>query len=228
MTASDSPIDSRQITDQVRDAGMFLQEAFRTFRETGSITPSAAPLCNALTRYVRERDPADAPLEILEAGAGTGPVSVAIAASMQEKDSLALVESNGRFVSRLEEVVATDPAFATVADRTSIHHCLVTELPPERNFDLIVSGLPFANFEKSEVRAILEYYFDVLRPGGHVSFYGYLGTKQFRAVFGRRDEYLRQAQSTWVVEEYIARYGVDRERIAANVPPAWVHHLRKP
>lgn len=227
MTAN-SPVDSHQITNQARDAGIFLQEAFRTFRETGSVTPSAAPLCNALTRYVRDRDPAEAPLEILESGAGTGPVSVAIARLMREKDTLDLVESNGRFVSRLEEVVATDPAFTTVFDRTAVHHCLVTELDPERRFDLIVSGLPFANFDKSEVRTILEYYFDVLRPGGHVSFYGYLGTKQFRAVFGRRADYLRQAQSSWVVEEFVARYGVHRERVAANIPPAWVHHLRKP
>lgn len=228
MTATHGPSGSRRIDQRLRDAGLFFQEFFRTFRDTGSVIPSAPALCNALTRYVDRRDDPDAPLDILEVGAGTGPVSTAIARKMAGKDTLELVESNERFVERLRALLEEDPDLSRVADRTTLHHCRVTELDRTERFDVIVSGLPFANFTAGEVREIFEFYLDVLRPGGHLSFYGYLGTKQIKAVFAPRAAYLQQARSSWVVEEYVAGYGVDEERIFANIPPAWIFHLRKP
>lgn len=211
----------------MRDAGIFFKEFFREFRDTGSITPSSPALSDALTRYVGERE-ADTALSILEVGSGTGPVSKAIARRMTDKDALELVESNERLVERLNTLLVDDPDLSRVAERTSLRHARVEELDRAERFDVIVSGLPFANFSAEEVREILDFYFAVLRPGGYLSFYGYLGTKPVRAVISRREEYLRQVRSGWVVEEFVTRYGVDEERIMANIPPAWINHLRKP
>jgi phosphatidylethanolamine/phosphatidyl-N-methylethanolamine N-methyltransferase len=216
-----------RIESQLRDAGVFLGEFVREFRDTGSITPSSPALSNALTRFVaRERPAPD--LAILEVGAGTGPVSRSIAQSMGEKDTLDLVESNGRLVERLYEVLDDDPDLAEVADRTTVHHARVEELDQAERYDVIISGLPFANFTAEEVREIFHCYFRMLRPGGGLSFYGYLGTKQVRSIIAPREDYLRQVRSGWVVEEFVNSYGVDTERVMANIPPAWIHHLRKP
>lgn len=228
MTTDHTRLDTAFLQDRLRDAGVFLRETFREFRDTGSVTPSSAPLSNALTRYVEQRADPGSPLDILEVGSGTGPVSAAIARRMGEKDTLELVESNERLVERLRERIDEDADLSRVAERTTLHHCRVEELDRSERFDVIVSGLPFANFTAEEVRGILAAYLEMLRPGGHLSFYGYLGTKPIKAVFAPRETYLRQARSGWVVEEYVARYGVERERVLANVPPAWIFHLRKP
>lgn len=226
MDTDRTPLD--RLFERAYDARVFLRETFREFRDTGSVTPSSSALSDALTRYVARRPEPDLPLRILEVGSGTGPVSVAIARRMAEKDTLELVEANDRLVTRLRERVEEDPDLARVADRTTVHHCRVEELERDERFDVIVSGLPFANFTAEEVRQILSAYLEMLRPGGYLSFYGYLGTKQLKAIFASRATYLRQARSSWVVEEYVGRYGVDRERVVANVPPAWIFHLRKP
>ncbi|WP_067974450.1 class I SAM-dependent methyltransferase [Nocardiopsis trehalosi] len=224
---SESPSESGLDT-RLRDTALFVRQAFRTFRATGAVAPSGPALAHSLTRFIDEREDPDAPLSILEAGAGTGPVSRAIAAHMRPGDTVDLVESNAEFADYLRGLLDTDPDLAAVGDRAKVHQCLVHEMGPDRRYDVIISGLPFANFTAEEVRGILEYYFSVLRPGGHLSFFGYLYTKQVKAVIAPREDYLRQARSSWVVEEWVNRYGIDTVRVLPNLPPAWIHHLRKP
>ncbi|WP_068689936.1 class I SAM-dependent methyltransferase [Thermobifida halotolerans] len=219
MAANHDPQVSR-LSQPFHDAGIFFQQAVRTFRATGAVIPSGAALADALTRYVAERDDPSTPLSILEAGAGTGPVSRAIASRMRGGDTFDMVEPNPTFVEYLNGLVKTDPVFLAVADRVTVHQALVTDLGTDRRFDVIVSGLPFANFTADEVRTIMEYYFTVLRPGGHLSFFGYLYTKQVKAVIAPLDDYLRQVRSGWEVEEWVNRYGVGRERVFRNIPPA--------
>ncbi|RNL82993.1 class I SAM-dependent methyltransferase [Halostreptopolyspora alba] len=231
MAATETPsiTSERPALEQgVRDIGLFLRQAFHTFRATGAVAPSGPALSNALTRFLDERADPNAGMSILEAGAGTGPVSRAVAARMREGDTADLVESNAEFASYLSDLTTTDPALSRVADQLTVHQALVTDLGTDRSYDLIISGLPFANFTAEEVREIFEYYFTVLRPGGHLSFFGYLYTKEVKAVIAPREEYLRQARSSWVVEEWVNRYGIGSERILPNIPPAWIHHLRKP
>ncbi|MFC7326254.1 class I SAM-dependent methyltransferase [Marinactinospora rubrisoli] len=213
---------------RLRDARLFVTQAVQTFRATGALVPSGPALAHALNRFVDERPDPTAPIAILEAGSGTGPVSRAIAAHMRPGDTLDLVDPNPRFAEHLRGLLGTDPDLSAVADRVTVHESLVTDLGTDRRFDVIVSGLPFANFTAEEVQEILDYYFAVLRPGGHLSFFGYLYTKQVKAIIAPRADYLRQVRSGWVIEDWVRRYGIGRERVLANIPPAWIFHLRKP
>ncbi|MUL40462.1 methyltransferase domain-containing protein [Streptomonospora sp. PA3] len=228
MAAPQNPLQSTGLDSRLRDAGLFIRQAIRTFRATGAVAPSSRALGHALARYIDQREDPDAQLSIMEAGAGTGAVSRVIAQHMRKGDTIDLVESNPEFAGRLADLLASDPELNPIADSATVHQMLVTDLGPDRRYDVIVSGLPFANFTAEEVREILEYYFSVLRPGGHVSLFGYLYTKQVKAVVAPREDYLRQARSSWVVEEWVNRYGIGTERVLANLPPAWIHHLRKP
>ncbi|GAB3478232.1 class I SAM-dependent methyltransferase [Nocardiopsis coralliicola] len=229
MAATQSPSNALDSLDtRLRDAGLFLRQAVRTFRETGSVVPSSGALAAALTRNLAEREPGAGPLAVLEGGAGTGPVSRAIASHMRPGDTADLVEANPELAAHLRAAVETEPDFAPVRDRIEVFDRLVTEMGTDRRYDLIISGLPFANFTDGEVREIMEYYFSVLRPGGRLSFFGYLYTKQVKAVIAPREDYLRQARTSWVVDEWVNRYGENTERVFANIPPAWIHHLRKP
>ncbi|MFC4565114.1 class I SAM-dependent methyltransferase [Nocardiopsis mangrovi] len=228
MAATQSPSEPAGLDTRMRDVALFVRQAFRTFRATGAVAPSGPALAHSLARFIDEREDPEAPLSIMEAGAGTGPVSRAIAEHMRDGDTVDLVESNPDFADYLRGLLVTDPHLSALGDRARVHQCLVNDLGPDKRYDVIISGLPFANFTASEVREIMEYYFSVLRPGGHLSFFGYLYTKQVKAVIAPRADYLRQAQSSWVVEEWVNRYGIGTERILPNLPPAWIHHLRKP
>ncbi|WP_046470911.1 class I SAM-dependent methyltransferase [Allosalinactinospora lopnorensis] len=219
--------DAPRLEHRLRDVGLFVRQAFHTFRATGAVVPSGPALANSLTRFLKEREGSDS-LSILEAGAGTGPVSRVIAAHLRPGDTADLVESNPEFADYLRELVGTDPTMSRVADQLTVHQTLVTNLGTDRRYDLILSGLPLANFNADEVREIFDYYFTVLRPGGYLSFFGYLYTKEVKAVIAPREDYLRQARSSWVVEEWVNRYSVGTERVLANIPPAWIHHLQKP
>ncbi|WP_017606859.1 class I SAM-dependent methyltransferase [Nocardiopsis alkaliphila] len=222
------PISALRLDERLRDTKLFFSQALRTFHATGSILPSSGALAHEMAEHVRHRPDPDQPLRILEAGAGTGAISRGIAAAMRPGDTVDFVEANPEFSAYVEELLETDPVMSRVADAASVHTCLVNDMGTDRSYDVIVSGLPFANFTADQVEEVFDYYFTVLRPGGTLSFYGYLYTKEVKAVIAKREDYLRQARSSWVVQDRIDRYGIGSEKVFANVPPAWVHHLRKP
>ncbi|MFD6951850.1 phospholipid methyltransferase [Nocardiopsis sp. TSRI0078] len=222
------PFSSLRLDERLRDTRLFFSQALRTFHATGSIVPSSGALAHAMAEYVRRRPEPDRPLRILEAGAGTGAISRGIAAAMRPGDTADLVEANPEFAAYVEGLMETDPVMSGVSDRVRVHAKLVNDMGTDRSYDVIVSGLPFANFDVDTVREILDYYFEVLEPGGTLSFYGYLYTKEVKAVIARREDYLRQARTSWLVQDRIDRYGIGSEKVFANIPPAWVHHLRKP
>jgi phospholipid N-methyltransferase len=226
--SSTGPLSALRLEERLRDTGFFLNQALRTFNATGSVVPSSPALARAMAEHVRRRPDPEQPLRIMEVGAGTGAITRGIAEAMGPGDTVDLVESNVEFATHLERLLATDPQLAPVADRASVHAELVHEMGTDRTYDVIVSGLPFANFTAEDVKGILQYYFEVLEPGGYLSFYGYLYTKEVKAVIARRADYLRQARTSWVVREWIDRHGVRSDKVFANVPPAFVHHLRKP
>lgn len=223
-----APLSALRLEERLRATGLFFSQALRTFNATGSVVPSSPALARAMAEHVRRRPDPEQPLRIMEVGAGTGAITRGIADAMRAGDTVDLVESNVEFAAHLEHLLETDPQLAPMADSASVHAELVHEMDTDRTYDVILSGLPFANFTAEDVEEILEYYFEVLEPGGYLSFYGYLYTKEVKAVIARRADYLRQARTSWVVREWIDRYGVRSDKVFANVPPAFVHHLRKP
>ncbi|MDT0327979.1 class I SAM-dependent methyltransferase [Nocardiopsis lambiniae] len=222
------PLSALRLDERLRDTRLFFTQALRTFHATGSIVPSSPALAHAMAEHVRVRPVSEEPLRIMEVGAGTGAITRGIAAAMRPGDTVDLVEANPEFAGHIERLLETDPVLAPIAPQATVHAMLVDEMGTDRTYDVIVSGLPFANFTVDTVRDILDYYFEVLRPGGYLSFYGYLYTKEVKAVIARREDYLRQARTSWLVQDRIDRYGIRSDKVFANVPPAFVHHLRKP
>src|SRR6185369_9528803 len=89
--------------------------------------------------------------QILEVGPGTGAVTASLVKQMKQNDRLTLVELNDEFVRHMQTRLATEPAFQRVADRTTILHKRLEEVPGEHSYDVIISGLPLNNFEVNEV-----------------------------------------------------------------------------
>jgi phospholipid N-methyltransferase len=210
---------------RMSDLLLFASEFARSFQSTGAVAPSGRSLGRALSRYVHDR-PAERPLSILEVGAGTGAVTRVIAGAMRAEDRLAVVECNPRFCHRLRAALTTDPALRAVAGRIGVLDRRVEELPGDARYDVIISGLPFANFSAVQVSRILERFAEMSRPGGYVSFFSYAGTTALKSLLSTCRAATGRPRPAQVAGDWIRRYGVHSEMVFANVPPAWVHHTR--
>ncbi|MFE7588119.1 class I SAM-dependent methyltransferase [Kitasatospora sp. NPDC057512] len=217
---------------------LFLAEALRTFHDTGALAPSGPELVNALVVPVTSRP--NRPISVLEVGAGTGVVTRRLAQVLRPGDRLHVVEANPRFAERLRE----DPVLAArhpgVGLRLSA--CRVEELPecrrpaPEgarredraQRYDVIVSGLPFTNFEPAQVRDILDLYLRLLAPGGELTYFGYLGTTTARTLTSGPRRGARHRAVVRLLRRFEAAYGLGERTVWRNVPPARAYLLRAP
>mgnify|MGYP005838822765 CR=1 FL=1 len=208
---------------RLADYGLFFREFLRNFHTTGAILPSGRWLAAALARYVPE---GTGPKTVLEVGPGTGAVTGRIVAALGPGDRLDLVELNGAFVEQLRCRFGTDPPFQAVADRARVFHCAVEDLPGDASYDLIISGLPLNNFSAATVSEILAALRGRLKPGGTLSFFQYIAIRAMRALVSGRRERQRLRGIDDAMRQVLVDNEIRRDWVWANVPPAWVHHVR--
>lgn len=205
---------------------VFWHEFWSHFQTTGAIAPSSRWLARALTRHVATTNGAQ-PRRILEVGPGTGAVTAAIVRRLSRNDSLTLVELNDRFVDHLRGRFQGEAGFRSVAGQVQIIHDRLENLPHDARFDVIISGLPLNNFSAAAVEQILEKFESLLAVGGCLSFFEYIAVRTARGLISRAAERQRLQGIGRALVEACKRHEHRREWIWPNLPPAWVHHLRK-
>lgn len=208
---------------------VFAREFAREFgldrRSTGAVAPSSRALARELTRPLRGIGSATA-RTILEVGPGTGAVTRHIAAAMDARDRLDLVEANPRFAHLLAGRLGAEPPLARIRPQARLLAGRIEDVDlDEGRYDAIVCGLPFANFEPDVAEAILEQLFAALHPRGRLSFFAYAGLPVLRSAASGPARRRRLALTRRIVGGFLAQYGVDRALVLGNLPPAWVHHL---
>lgn len=206
-----------------RGYGLFFREFIRNFHTTGAVLPSGPWLSSALARYVGE---SRAPQRVLEVGPGTGAVTRHIVPRLAADDHLDLVELNASFVERLRFDFQNDAVLKQACRRVALHQIPIQDLPRDRRFDVIVSGLPLNNFSAELVEQILDTFICLLRPGGTLSFFEYIAVRRMKALVSRGDERRRLRQIGGILSSLLAAHEIRRDCIVANVLPAWVHHVR--
>ncbi|MFJ5519507.1 class I SAM-dependent methyltransferase [Streptomyces griseoluteus] len=216
----------RVLAQRNAEGWMFLIEAARDLRTTGALAPSSKALARLLTDPVREHG--IRPLNVLEAGAGTGSVTRALIPRLSPGSRLDIVEANPRFASQLRHLVRTHPQLAGQNERVHVHHTLVEQLDTGRPYDVIVSGLPFTNFTPAQVETIMNRYLEMLHPGGTLTYFAYRGTRYARALTSSRAQFRRHRAVEEVLAGYQHRYATGRWTVWANLPPADVWQLRRP
>jgi phospholipid N-methyltransferase len=207
------------------DYRVFWQQFRRAYYSTGAVLPSGRALAAALAHFVRA-GAGSGPRRILEVGPGTGAVTGRIIRDMRRDDRLTLVERNEHFVKRLRERIAADPSLNGAAERLAIVHASVEELPEDEPYDVIVSGLPLNNFTAELVEQILGKMRRLLAPGGTLSFFEYVAIRRFKAAVSRRADRERVREIGRVLGNVTRQHEIRRDCVWANVPPAWVHHVR--
>ena len=208
---------------EISDYRAFLTQFLRNYETTGAVLPSGRALATALCRHVGR---GTAPQRILEAGPGTGAVTSGIVERMRGDDQLWMVELNPVFAAYLREAFEQKPSLRLAAKRCHLVEGSVQELGRERQFDLVVSGLPLNNFSSADVRNILEAYSKLLKPHGILSFFQYILIRPAKMMVSLGPERGRLKAVGEAIESVLREREFAREWVWANVPPAWVHHLK--
>lgn len=227
---------------QWADYRVFWREFRQAYHTTGAVLPSGPALAAALSRYVRDDGEAasaagtngaaassvdrESGRRILEVGPGTGAVTGEIIRQMRPEDRLVLVERSKQFVARLRGRLANELRSAESADRITLLHAGVEDLPDDDRYDLIVSGLPLNNFAVELVETILAKLRHLLAPGGTLSFFEYVAIRRAKSLVSSRNERQRLRGVERVLSEVLQENELRRDLVLANVPPAWVHHVR--
>ncbi len=204
---------------------LFLQQFWRRYQTTGAILPSGKRLSRALCHYAAESN--GHARQILEVGPGTGPATSQLVGLLGVADHLQIVELNDAFVDFLKHRFAHEPEFMRVADRCQIIHDRVENLPHDRQYELIISGLPLNNFSIEMVRSLLDCFERLLKPGGVVSFFEYIAIRKAKAALSGRRDRERLKGIGRLIDGFLSGREVRRDSVLLNVPPAWVHHVQK-
>lgn len=209
--------------NRLTDYQTFLTQFLRNYETTGSVIPSGRALASALCRHVGQ---GKASQNILEAGPGTGAVTERIIERLRNDDQLWMVELNPTFAAHLRSAFKEKRSFREASGRCHLVEGSVQDLAHQGHFDLVISGLPLNNFSSDDVRAILQAYSKLLKPGGILSFFQYIlirPAKMFMSGGSERDR-LRGVGDA--IEGMLGEREFAREWVWPNVPPAWVHHIR--
>jgi phosphatidylethanolamine/phosphatidyl-N-methylethanolamine N-methyltransferase len=211
---------------------LFLKQAREEFFHVGAIAPSSRFLARAVTRAI----PLDrGGLHVMEAGAGTGALTGEILRRLSPGSHLDIYEINQDFARHLATRFVHGASQANGrrngrrTDLTvTVHNRKVQELPPGQRYDVIVSGLPLNNFVPEVVREILRTLFAALKPGGTLVYFEYLLIREMKSLTTGRQERRRLRRVGRITGRFLGRYEYHREAVFLNIPPALVHHLRKP
>jgi len=213
---------------RLADYRVFWRQFRDSYHTTGAVLPSGRGLALALARFVREQDGGSTakPRRILEVGPGTGAVTTQIARAMRPSDHLTLVERNEEFVGHLRKQLNSLPALQTARDQIELVHSSVEDLSENEPFDLIISGLPLNNFSIDLVDRLLAKMQKLLAPGGVLSFFEYVAIRRAKAIVSSRTDRERLRGIERVLDNVLSQHEIRRDLVLANVPPAWVHHVR--
>ena len=202
----------------------FLREFRRSFETTGAVAPSGRSLARAMTHNLAD---GSSPRSILEVGPGTGAVTRAILGRLRPGDCLDLVEINPDFADHLVRRFRADAEYAAHAEQCHVHCCALQDFAGRPGgYDAVISGLPFNNFATELVVDLIDAAIGHVRPGGTLSFFEYMYVRPVRQRIGRRPDRTRLTRIEAALQRRLARHRFRTDWVFANLPPAWVQHLR--
>ena len=208
----------------LRDRFVFAGQAVRSLNQVGAFVPTTGAVARAVVEPLRA---IEAPRRVLEVGAGTGALTGAICSALGPGDRLFVNELNTEFVRVLRERFESVQGPELTIVPGDIVDVLTTELASGSRYDAVVSSLPLMNLASDTVQRIFSLYLDALRPGGVVSFYDYFG-KEVRVFLGGAAERKRVREVLAVQRSFLERFEYERRVVPWSIPPATVHHLKKP
>lgn len=208
----------------------FFKELPKSFAQIGQVVPSSPMLARTLARPVRE---SIGSINVLEVGSGTGAVTKQILKALGPEDTLVVCEINRRLLDLLRKDLSDNRDFFRHRERIKFYRGPVQSLKRRGNYgsyDIIVSSLPFSNFDAETVYEILDLYRKLLKPNGVLTFYEYLGLRKLGALIKKPAERERMKAVDGVVKQWkkaLRELGkVKTDVTLMNIPPALSFEVR--
>ena len=201
---------------------VFVREFIQDFDNTGSFCPTSKWAARALLTPLE--DVPRTGKRIIEAGPGTGSVTVHILANMRDDDELAICEINPRFMRSLKQTLATNKDFLRHKDRVSFFEGAIQDLPPCKPFDLIVCAIPFLNLDFAITKSIFDKFRNISHSGTSLTYYEYMGLRKLgKAVSPIRRKRYEQLEGFFSVvhEENLT----SKQRVWLNLLPINVYRV---
>lgn len=183
----------------------FFIQFIKDLKKTGAIAPSSKFLARDLVDQLKT-DLANSncpPLNILELGPGTGPLTKEIIKLLRPVDHLDLVEIQKNFYKIIYEKFKDK--------NISVHFSDILNFNPNRTYDYIFSSLPYENMPRHINRQIWEKKLSLCASKAYISYFKYVKFKNFKYDFEQG-----------VVDEF----GHDKKFVLRNIPPAKLYTLQ--
>lgn len=195
----------------------FVHQAIRDIRNTGSLCPSSPALAKAMTQTLRNHR---GQRRILEVGPGTGPFTAAILDALRGRDTFDIVEINPIFCEHLEQRYLTAYRTRHPSISVNLHAMPIEDAPLTGAYDFVICGLPFNNFPLALTQAIFDRIFSLMRDGGELTYFEYMGVRQVKAPFVGASGRDRLRQFNDFRKSTHKKHIVTHQLVVANVPPA--------
>lgn len=188
-----------------KSAVEFFIQVVKDLKKTGAIAPSSKFLARDLVEQLQ----ADinrkncAPLNILELGPGTGPLTKEIVSLLRPADHLDLVEVQKNFFEIIEKKFSKP--------NVSVHFKDILRFDAGRKYDYIFSSLPYENMSRRVNRSIWEKKLSLCADNSYICYFKYVKFKNFKCEFE---------------EQVVNEYGQDKKFVLRNIPPAKLYTLQ--
>lgn len=176
----------------------------KDLKQVGAIAPSSKFLAKDLVFQLKKQlsNTNCKPLNILEVGAGTGPLTKQITKYLRPQDQLDIVEIHKKFY----QIVKTKYKQPNI----QIHHSDILNFQSEHQYNFIFSSLPYENMPEKTCQQIWKKKLDLCASNACISYFKYLKFRDFKSDFE---------------EKVVEQYGQNKKLVFLNLPPAKVYTL---
>jgi phosphatidylethanolamine/phosphatidyl-N-methylethanolamine N-methyltransferase len=207
----------------LKDSLFYLKESFGNFHYTGSICATSKWAADRLSLPLNDRK---APAQILELGAGTGAVTFEILKKLVPGDKLTICEINESFMKRLKDSLEKDENYHKHKDQIDFFLGPIQEMPVKCSYDILITSLPFLNFEPKTVAEIFTKLESLSSKEAVMTYYEYIGLRELGKRFSSKDRRYRLKHVEAFFKEREPFTRIDKEPVWLNILPIHIHTVR--
>src|SRR5262249_4440190 len=124
----------------------------------------------------------------------------------------------------IERRLTEEENFRRCRSQTRVIHAPLQNVPGERTYDYMISGLPLNNFALTLVEEIFKSYERLLKPHGVLSYFEYLAIRSLKAAVVAAERERLMSLGAYL-DQKIRAHQVGEDVVLWNVPPAVARHF---
>lgn len=171
----------------------------KDLKQVGAIAPSSKFLAKDLVKQLKQElsCPDCPPLNILEIGPGTGPLTKQIARLVRPNDHLDVVEIHDHFFNLVNRKFNSP--------NITIHHEDIMHFNNGRRYDYIFSSLPYEAMPEELIQNIWKKKLELCSSKAYICYFKYVSFRKFKCNFE---------------EAVVEKYQSNKKVVFLNIPPA--------